>query len=87
MTKRKNRDATVRAVASHIAAVIDGTDWAGITRQINPCRTCPARDGPHLIGDDIGSFCTACPLRPLLMALADLDLRQQRRQKLEDDAQ
>lgn len=87
MTKRKNRDATVRAVASHIAAVIDSTDWAGITRQINPCRTCPARDGPHLIGDDIGSFCAACPLRPLLMSLADLDLRQQRRQELEDETQ
>lgn len=87
MTSSKKRDATARAVASHIAKVIDGTDWAGITRQINPCRTCPARDGPHLIGDDIGSFCAACPLRPLLMALADLDLRQQRRQELEDKAQ
>lgn len=86
MTNKK-RDATTKAVASHIAKVIDGTNWAEITQKINPCRTCPARDGPHLIGDDIGSFCTACPLRPLLMALADLDLRQQRRQMLEEESQ
>lgn len=85
--QRKNKDATAKAVASHIASVIDGTNWRSITRKVNPCRNCPARDGPHLIGDDIGSFCSACPLRPLLMALADLDLRQQRRQELQEDAQ
>lgn len=83
MTSKK-RDATAKAVASHIAAAIDRTDWGEIKRQINPCSTCPARDGPHLIGDDIGTFCSACPLRPVLFALADLELRRRRRKELEE---
>lgn len=83
--KRKEREETVRAVAKHIVKAIDTTDWTGIKENINPCRNCPARDGPHLIGDDIGSFCSACPLRPVLLSLADLELRQQRRKELEDN--
>ena len=53
---KKDREAVVKAVASHIIKAIDENDWKGIKDKINPCRTCPARDGPHLIGDDIGTF-------------------------------
>ena len=81
---KKDREAVVKAVASHIIKAIDENDWKGIKDKINPCRTCPARDGPHLIGDDIGTFCIACPLRPVLIALADLELRRRRRKELEE---
>lgn len=84
---RKNREAVTKAVAAHIVDAIDKNDWKEIKEKINPCRTCPARDGPHLIGDDVGTFCSACPLRSVLLALADLELRQQRRKELQKNTE
>lgn len=64
------------ATARHIIQAVDGTDWRALLEQHRYCATCPARGGPADVAGEVCNLCAACPLRPLMMALADMALRQ-----------
>lgn len=59
-------------VADHVRKAIDQTPWVQIIQQINPCSSCPARSGIAARA----SYCDVCPIRPLMLSLAELQLRQ-----------
>lgn len=73
------RAAAVQATADYIIEVLDREPWAEKLMQASYCRQCPARQGGVLDGDDIEHLCNYCPLRPYMMALAELNLRQRRK--------
>ena len=72
--RKKQRDA-LAAVQEHIKTIIDQTPWAAAADRIDWCRTCPAR-APVVTENGLESPCFSCPLRPLVVALAELQLRQ-----------
>lgn len=76
-TKAARADLAART-ASYIAHSIDATDWAALLSQHRYCAACPARAGAHLIEDEIHNLCLGCPLRPLMLDLAELTLRRGR---------
>lgn len=76
-TKAARADIAART-ASYIVAAIDGTDWEQLLNQHRYCAQCPARAGAHLIEDTVQDLCLACPLRPLMLDLAELTLRRGR---------
>ena len=71
----QTKDITL-ATAQHIVKAVDGTDWRALLEQHRYCATCPARGGPVEVVGEVCNLCAACPLRPLMMALADMALRQ-----------
>lgn len=76
MSSRK--PSPVELTAQYIAQQIDAGPWQELLRAHSYCRSCPARSGP-LPGsaDDLpDAVCPLCPLRPLMLALSDLALRQ-----------
>lgn len=76
-TKAARADLAART-ASYIARSIDATDWAALLSQHRYCAACPARAGAHLIEDEMHNLCLGCPLRPLMLDLAELTLRRGR---------
>lgn len=70
----RNEKITKRT-AQHIIDHIEKTDWGQLRRTLNPCHDCPARGGPQTQDGEILSLCLACPLRPLMLDLADLEMR------------
>lgn len=77
--KRKKQSGTVAAVADYIIEQIDATDWQTLLEQHRYCSQCPARCGGVLDEDDaVNDLCLACPLRPLMLDIAQLVLRKRR---------
>lgn len=74
-TKAARADLAART-ASYIAHSIDTTNWAALLSQHRYCAACPARAGAHLIEDEMHNLCLGCPLRPLMLDLAELVLRR-----------
>lgn len=72
--------AAIQAAADYITAVIDGEPWEARLSGAAYCRQCPARQGLVLDGDEIEHVCSVCPLRPYMMAVADLVLRKRRKE-------
>lgn len=70
---RKQYDALERTQA-HIARIIDTTPWSAAADRINWCRTCPGRS-EVITSSGLETPCLGCPLRPLVVALAELQLR------------
>lgn len=75
MSRNATAKEITRRTAQHIISRIEATDWGALRRKLNPCHDCPARGGPQEQGGEILSLCLACPLRPLMLDLADLELR------------
>lgn len=76
--RKKDQTAAVQATADYIIKVLDSEPWSERLAAAAYCRQCPARQGGVLDGDDIDHLCSYCPLRPYMMALAELDLRSRR---------
>ena len=76
---REKRAAAVQATADYIIKVLDSEPWSERLAAAAYCRQCPARQGGVLDGEDIDHLCGYCPLRPYMMALAELDLRSRRK--------
>lgn len=76
--KKKETAAAIQATADFILSVLDSEPWAERHEAAAYCRRCPARQGGILDGDTIDHLCSYCPLRPYMMALADLTLRSRR---------
>lgn len=74
MTKQQRK--AIEATQKHIQGIVDTTPWAEAAR-LDWCRTCPGRSGV-ISESGLESPCYACPLRPLIVALAELQLRQNR---------
>lgn len=72
--KKQQKDA-LKQVRQHIQAIVDATPWASAAERIDWCRTCPAR-APIVTANGLESPCFSCPLRPLLVSLAELQMRQ-----------
>ena len=73
MSKRPNPDDYAPIVADHVRDAIDRTPWGAIIAEVNPCSSCPARTKIAARA----AYCDVCPIRPLMLALAELQLRQQ----------
>lgn len=80
MARRKvDKAKQVEQTAAYIIQQIDSTSWQDVLDAHAYCRDCPARPGVSLgLDDDAIDLCGACPLRPLMYALADLVMRQRR---------
>nr|CRY97100.1 hypothetical protein [uncultured prokaryote] len=78
MSRNATKKDIARRTAQHIINKIDHTDWHAIRESVNPCHDCPARGGPQEQSGEILSLCLACPLRPLMLDLADLEMRVSR---------
>lgn len=75
MTKKERQ--ALEATREYIQRIIDTTPWADAAQQATWCRSCPGR-ASIITESGLDSPCYACPLRPLLVALAELQLRQNR---------
>lgn len=82
MSKRTNPDDYAPIVADHVRAAIDRTPWGAIIAEVNPCSSCPARTKIAARA----AYCDVCPMRPLMLALAELQLRQQKATRRSDTA-
>jgi len=76
---KKEKAATIQATSDYIIQILDSEPWAERLKESAYCASCPARQGGILDGDTIDHLCSYCPLRPYMMALADLTLRQRRK--------
>lgn len=80
MTKKKTTRAdAIQQAADYIINILDSEPWKERLEKAAYCRNCPARQGGVLDNDDIDHVCSFCPLRPYMMALAELELRSKRK--------
>lgn len=77
--RKKHQAAAIQATADYVIHILDTEPWAARLQAAAYCRQCPARQGGVLDGDDIDHLCSYCPLRPYMMALAELELRSRRK--------
>lgn len=77
--RKKEQTAAIQATADFIVNVLDSEPWEERMKTAAYCRQCPARQGGVLDGNDIDHLCGYCPLRPYMMALAELTLRSRSR--------
>lgn len=77
--RKSNLKDIAEQTANYITTQLDATDWQQLLEQHKYCQGCPARSGVQMVGNDIDSLCLYCPLRPLMMNIADLQLRAQRK--------
>lgn len=77
--QKKEKAAAVQATADYILSIIDEQPWQQRMDDAAFCRNCPARQGGVLDADSIDHLCAYCPLRPYMMALAEIVLRQRRK--------
>ena len=80
MSKKKTTRAdAIQQAADYIIKILDTEPWKERLEKAAYCRDCPARQGGILDDNDIDHVCSFCPLRPYMMALAELELRSKRK--------
>lgn len=72
---KKQQKNALEQVRQHVQTIVEQTPWASAADRIDWCRTCPAR-APIVTENGLESPCFSCPLRPLVVALAELQMRQ-----------
>ena len=77
--KKATRAEGIQAAADYIINILDTEPWKERLENAAYCRDCPARQGGILDDNDIDHVCSFCPLRPYMMALAELELRSKRK--------